>query len=91
MARHLPGGSDRHPLASAMAIRTVDLVPLEGTTLVRESGPGAQNPVPRSRIPQTHPESGQGRSLVNRSMWDPNPTGYFRTGRACARFTENKP
>ncbi len=46
MTTRLSGGPDRHPLASAMAIRTVDLVPLEGATLVRESGPGAQNPVP---------------------------------------------
>jgi len=36
----------RHPLAWRMAIRTVNLVLLEGATLVRESGPGAQNPVP---------------------------------------------
>jgi hypothetical protein len=32
------------PLASPIAIRTVDLVLLEGATLARESGPGAPNP-----------------------------------------------
>ncbi len=86
--RHHAGWAYRHPLASPMAIRTVNLVLLKGATLVRESGPGAHSPVPRSRIQHAHPESGQGRSLVNRSMRDPNPAEYFRAGPSCARFTE---
>lgn len=31
---------------------------------MQESVPGAQSPVPRDRIPQPHPDSGQGRSLA---------------------------
>ncbi len=84
MTRHLPGWAYRHPLASPMAIRTVNLVPLEGATLVRESGPGAQSPVPRSRIQNAHPETGQGRSLANRSMRDPNPALFPSPADVCA-------
>jgi hypothetical protein len=41
-------------------IRTFGIVRHEGATLVSESGPGAQSPVPWDRIPQPHSEWGQG-------------------------------
>ena len=47
-----------------MAIRTVELVLLEGATLARESGPGAQNPSLGPGYRKLTPESGRGRSLA---------------------------
>jgi hypothetical protein len=56
----LPDWPYRHPLALPTVIRTVNIVLPNGATLDRESGPLRCGPVPRDRIPQSHPESGRG-------------------------------
>lgn len=72
-----------HPLALLSTIRTLNVVQREGATLVRESGTGAQRPVSRARISQSHPESD--RDAGRRSLdVDPNSARFPRPSVVCA-------
>jgi hypothetical protein len=71
--------TEHHPLASPTVIRTVKTVRHHGATLGRESGPGAHSPVPRGRISKPHPESGQGRRPLVRSLRGPPSHAIVRS------------